>query len=311
MLLRAARLHVVSGVRQADIMAPSTSRALPWHAPSRYRERGEDAFFEPRRGRGRTVVDAQMADQAAKLLARDQRQRLRSATRHSGEHLPENRHAGVFAAPAGAARLPSPSRTLRRRLRSPITPPTRTLRRRLRSPITPPTLRTPTRLRLPIVPPATPATSKRPWAARLAMSRAACSPAPADDRGQAGVRRARPRRAHGGVLAALPMLLRAGLLGAANRLFRLPNGFYGLTTILLFVAFMTLARVRNPESLRYQAPGEWGAILGLTAAPRPRPYAARSGCSPAPSTPFAIGSAWHAPGPPSTTRLGDAGWTAT
>ena len=63
------------------------------------------------------------------------------------------------------------------------------------------------------------------------------------------------------------MLLRAGLLGAANRLFRLPDGFYGLTTILLFVAFMTLARVRNPESLRYQAPGEWGAILGLDRCP--------------------------------------------
>ena len=38
--------------------------------------------------------------------------------------------------------------------------------------------------------------------------------------------------ARGGVLAALPMLLREGLLGAANRLFRLPAGFYGLTTIL-------------------------------------------------------------------------------
>ena len=63
------------------------------------------------------------------------------------------------------------------------------------------------------------------------------------------------------------MLLREGLLGAANRLFRLPAGFYGLTTILLFVACMTLARVRNPESLRYQAPGEWGAILGLDRCP--------------------------------------------
>ena len=73
--------------------------------------------------------------------------------------------------------------------------------------------------------------------------------------------------AHGGVLAALPMLLREGLLAAANRLFRLPAGFYGLTTILLFVACMTLARVRNPEALRYQAPGEWGAILGLDRCP--------------------------------------------
>ena len=35
----------------------------------------------------------------------------------------------------------------------------------------------------------------------------------------------------------------------------------------LFVAFMTLARVRNPDSLRYQAPGEWGAILGLDRCP--------------------------------------------
>ena len=63
---------------------------------------------------------------------------------------------------------------------------------------------------------------------------------------------------------------REGLLDAAKRLFRLPAGFYGLTTILLFVAFMTLARVRNPEALRYQAPGEWGAILGLDRCPEPK-----------------------------------------
>ena len=66
------------------------------------------------------------------------------------------------------------------------------------------------------------------------------------------------------------MLLREGLLDAANRLFRLPAGFYGLTTILLFVACLTLARVRNPEALRYQAPGEWGAILGLDRGPEPK-----------------------------------------
>ena len=89
MLLRAAKLHVVSGVPQADIMAAfHLSRPTVARAVKRYRERGEDAFFEPRRGRGRTVVDARMADEAAKLLAsRDQRQRLRSATRHPGEHL--------------------------------------------------------------------------------------------------------------------------------------------------------------------------------------------------------------------------------
>ena len=176
MLLRVARLHVVSGVRQADIMcAFDISRPTVARAVKRYRERGEDAFFEPRRGRGRTVVDAEMADKAAKLLASGisgsacaRQLGIPVSTFH------ENRHAGVFAAPP--RHLP-PSRTLRRRLRPPIAPPTRTLRRRLRPPITPPTLRTPTRLRPPIAPPATPATSKRPWAARLVTSRAACSPA--------------------------------------------------------------------------------------------------------------------------------------
>ena len=141
-----------------------------------------------------------------------------------------------------------------------------------------------TTARPPIAPLATPATSTLP----PQTDPAAGSARPATDVGRAARERrtlasaglmteATPRFAepahavaHGGVLAALPMLLREGLLGAANRLFRLPAGFYGLTTILLFVACMTLARVRNPEALRYQAPGEWGAILGLDRCPEPK-----------------------------------------
>ena len=267
MLLRAARLHVVSGVRQADIMcAFDISRPTVARAVKRYRERGEDAFFEPRRGRGRTVVDAQMADQAAKLLASGisgsacaRQLGIPVSTFH------ENRHAGVFAAPAAALAAVADA---------------------------------------PQAAAATdhPANADAPQAAAVTDHPANAShtdPAPATDRASRDARDkqapmgraardvegrmlasaglmteaqpvfAAPAHgvAHGGVLAALPMLLRAGLLGAANRLFRLPNGFYGLTTILLFVAFMTLARVRNPESLRYQAPGEWGAILGLDRCP--------------------------------------------
>ena len=73
--------------------------------------------------------------------------------------------------------------------------------------------------------------------------------------------------AGGGVLAGLPMLLQEGLLAAAGRLLRLPNGFYGVASVLLFVAFLTLGRVRNAESLRMQAPGEWGILLGLDRCP--------------------------------------------
>ena len=115
--------------------------------------------------------------------------------------------------------------------------------------------------------------------------------------------------AHGGVLAALPMLLRAGLLGAANRLFRLPDGFYGLTTILLFVAFMTLARVRNPDSLRYQEPGEWGAILGLDRCPETKTLRRKIRAAHqrrAHRSRLAIGTGTHL-GHRARRRLGDAG----
>ncbi len=37
--------------------------------------------------------------------------------------------------------------------------------------------------------------------------------------------------------------------------------------ILIVLAFMTMARVRNPEQLRDLAPGEWGLLLGLDRCP--------------------------------------------
>ena len=254
LLLRAARLHVVSGVPQADIMAAfHLSRPTVARAVKRYRERGEDAFFEPRRGRGRTVVDDEMADKAAKLLASGisgsacaRQLGIPVSTFH------ENRGAGVIAdptrAPAAVAHAPQavaatdhPASAVAAQ-----TEPAAATDRASRD-----------------------ARDKHAPMGRAARDVEGRMLASAGLMTEAKPVFAAPAHgvAHGGVLAALPMLLRAGLLGAANRLFRLPNGFYGLTTILLFVAFMTLARVRNPESLRYQAPGEWGAILGLDRCP--------------------------------------------
>ena len=50
----------------------------------------------------------------------------------------------------------------------------------------------------------------------------------------------------------------------------MPPGFYGLRSVLLLLAFMFLARVRNAERLRYEQPGEWGALLGLDRCPEAR-----------------------------------------
>ena len=41
-------------------------------------------------------------------------------------------------------------------------------------------------------------------------------------------------------------------------------------SIFLLLAFMTLARLRSVEALRYYSPGEWGKLLGIDRAPEVR-----------------------------------------
>src|SRR5439155_584889 len=45
---------------------------------------------------------------------------------------------------------------------------------------------------------------------------------------------------------------------------------YGIDSIFLLLALMALARIRSVEQLRYQAPGEWGKVLGLDRIPEVR-----------------------------------------
>jgi hypothetical protein len=81
--------------------------------------------------------------------------------------------------------------------------------------------------------------------------------------------------AQGGVLLALPALLAAGLLRYTPEFYQLPKGFYGLESIFLLLGLMALARIRSLEQLRYQAPGEWGKLLGLDRIPEVRTLRAK------------------------------------
>jgi hypothetical protein len=81
--------------------------------------------------------------------------------------------------------------------------------------------------------------------------------------------------AQGGVLLALPALLAEGLLRRTPEFYKLPNGFYGIESIFLLLALMALARIRSLEQLRYQAPGEWGKLLGLDRIPEVRTLRAK------------------------------------
>jgi hypothetical protein len=71
----------------------------------------------------------------------------------------------------------------------------------------------------------------------------------------------------GGLLCALPALLAMGLLRHTDGNFKLPKGFYPLEAIFMLLAYLALARVRSLEQIRYQAPGEWGKLLGLDRIP--------------------------------------------
>jgi hypothetical protein len=69
---------------------------------------------------------------------------------------------------------------------------------------------------------------------------------------------------YAGILLALPVISQLGLLDVAKKVYgSLRNGFYGLQSTLLTLAFMSLLRIKSPEQLKEKAPGELGIILGL------------------------------------------------
>ena len=74
----------------------------------------------------------------------------------------------------------------------------------------------------------------------------------------------------GGVLLALPALLAVGLLRYSAEHYALPKGFYRLSSVLVLLALMALARIESLEQLRYAAAGEWGNLLGLDRVPEVR-----------------------------------------
>lgn len=73
-----------------------------------------------------------------------------------------------------------------------------------------------------------------------------------------------------GVLFLLPALLAQGLLKTKD-VYHVPQShYYGLESIMLTLAFMALARIKNPEQLKQCKPGEIGKIIGLDRTPEVR-----------------------------------------
>ncbi len=104
------------------------------------------------------------------------------------------------------------------------------------------------------------------------------------------------------MLAALPMLLREGLLKRAQEFLELPKGYYGVTSMLVLLTFLLLGRVRNTEALRHQAPGEWGGSAG-TGRLSGGEYPAGQRCAACPGWLAALAQDWLADDPEVPTIL--------
>ena len=68
----------------------------------------------------------------------------------------------------------------------------------------------------------------------------------------------------------LPALLAQGLMDYKQHYQQIGNVYYDLDTTILFLSFMYLCRIHNPEQLRHISPGEFGKLLGLDRIPEAR-----------------------------------------
>ena len=68
---------------------------------------------------------------------------------------------------------------------------------------------------------------------------------------------------YGGLMLLIPALISQGLLKSAEVYDKGDDGYYPFETIMLTLALMALARIKNPEQLKNCKHGEMGRILGI------------------------------------------------
>ncbi len=72
---------------------------------------------------------------------------------------------------------------------------------------------------------------------------------------------------YGGLMLLIPALISQGLLKSAEVYDKGDDGYYPFETIMLTLALMALARIKNPEQLKNCKHGEMGRILGIDRIP--------------------------------------------
>ena len=74
----------------------------------------------------------------------------------------------------------------------------------------------------------------------------------------------------GGVLCALPALVANGLFEHLQKTFPSLSGYYTTLQVVTLLAYMALCRIKTVEQLQYESPGELGKLMGLDRVPEVR-----------------------------------------
>ncbi len=233
-----AQLVCQGNCRQVEIIRTfGVSKSSVLRSVQKYREEGIHAFYERHRGRGATVINKEVVGQAEKMLQSG------ASRKDVAEQLGINYETLRKAIQQGRVQEPSQNENV------------------------------------PTVPPASDKSQRgiQDSAAAEEMGTACTRPVERVCAALGMLPDGAPTRfepcrdvTNGGVLCALPALIRNGLFRHLDQCFSPLGGYYTTLQVMVLLAWMALCRIKTVEQLQYHSPGELGKLLGLDRVPEVR-----------------------------------------
>ena len=233
-----AQLVCQGTCRQAEIIrAFGVSKNSVLRSVKKFRKEGIQAFYEPRRGRGSTIITEEVADQAQQLL------NAGTSRKEVAEQL--GIKYDTLQKAIQQERLQQPPQDENTTALSPASD--KSGRSLLDSA----------------------AADAMGTACTRTMERVCAALGMLPD---GAPTRFEPCRdvSFGGVLCALPALTQNGLFRHLDRCFSPLGGYYTSLQVMILLACMALCRIKTVEQLQYHSPGELGKLLGLDRVPEVR-----------------------------------------
>ena len=233
-----AQLVCQGSCRQVEIIRTfGVSKNSVQRSVKKFREEGIPAFYGPRRGRGSTVINEEVAEQAQQLL------NAGSSRKNVAEQLGIKYDTLRKAIQQGRLQEPAQNENT-----AALSPASDKSQRSLQDAVAADEMGT-----------ACTRTIERVCAALGMLPGGAPT-------------RFEPCRdvSFGGVLCALPALTQNGLFRRLDECFSPLGGYYTTLQVMILLAWMALCRIKTVEQLQYHSPGELGKLLGLDRVPEVR-----------------------------------------